>query len=140
MRVCSTFGSPAFSFNLSCMAWPTRPLLQGPLEAVLVAVRVPDTTCPTAFRSVFHFSLAVNVPIRMPRNYLYLKVGEKSRLQGVIGFGFAFHGLKNWRDLPITHRGNCNRQLIRVITFDSHFKTVLSEVNNQWYQYDQFTL
>ena len=42
-------------------------------------------------------------------------------MHGVIGFGFASHWLKNWREFfkPITKRGNRNH----VITFDSHLKT-----------------
>ena len=46
---------------------------------------------------------------------------EKSRVNGEIGFGFASHWLKNWRDSfkPITKRSNRNH----VITFDSHLKT-----------------
>ena len=53
-----------------------------------------------------------------------LKAREKSRAHGAIGFGFASHWLKNWRDSfnPITKRSNRNR----VITFDSHLKTALS--------------
>ena len=49
---------------------------------------------------------------------------EKSRLHGAIGFGFASHWLKNWRDSfqPITKRSNHND----VITFDSHLKTVVT--------------
>ena len=49
---------------------------------------------------------------------------EKSRVHGAIGFGFAFHRLKNWRDSfkPVTKRSNRNH----VITFDSHLKTALS--------------
>ena len=45
-----------------------------------------------------------------------LKAREKSRLHGKIGFGFASHWLKNWRDSfkPITKRSNRNH----VITFD----------------------
>ena len=56
-----------------------------------------------------------------------LKAREKSRVQGMIGFGFASHWLKNWRESfkPITKRSNCNR----VITFDSHLKTALSWMN-----------
>ena len=52
-----------------------------------------------------------------------LKVREKSRVQGAIGFGFASHWLKNWRDSfkPITQHSNRNH----VITFDSHLKTAL---------------
>ena len=52
-----------------------------------------------------------------------LKVREKSRVHGVIGFGFASNWLKNWREpfKPITKRSNRNH----VITFDSHLKTAL---------------
>ena len=52
-----------------------------------------------------------------------LKAREKSRVQGVIGFGFASRWLKNWRDSfkPITQHSNSNH----VITFDSHLKTAL---------------
>ena len=48
---------------------------------------------------------------------------EKSRVQGGIGFGFASHWLKNWRDSfkLITKCSNRNH----VITFDSHLKTAL---------------
>ena len=50
-----------------------------------------------------------------------LKAWEKSRIHGAIGFGFASHWLKNWRDSfkPITKRSN------HVSTFDSHLKTAL---------------
>ena len=53
-----------------------------------------------------------------------LKAREKSRGHGVIGFGFASHWLKNWRQFlkSITKRSNCNH----VITFDRHLKTALS--------------
>ena len=53
-----------------------------------------------------------------------LKAREKSRVHGAIGFGFASHWLKNWRESfkPITKRSNRNH----VITFDSHLKTALS--------------
>ena len=53
-----------------------------------------------------------------------LEAREKSRVRGGIGFGFASHWLKNWRDSfkPITKRSNRNH----VITFDSHLKTALS--------------
>ena len=49
---------------------------------------------------------------------------EISRVHGAIGFGFASHWLKNWRESfkPITKRSNRNH----VITFDSHLKTALS--------------
>ena len=52
-----------------------------------------------------------------------LKAREKSRVHGAIGFGFASHWLKNWRESfkPITKRSNRNH----VITFDSHLKTAL---------------
>ena len=51
------------------------------------------------------------------------KAREKSRVHGAIGFGFASHWLKNWRESfkPITKRSNRNH----VITFDSHLKTAL---------------
>ena len=51
---------------------------------------------------------------------------EISRVHGAIGFGFASHWLKNWRESfkPITKRSNRNH----VITFDSHLKTALSKV------------
>ena len=53
-----------------------------------------------------------------------LEAREKSREQAAIGFGFAFHWLKNWRESfkPITKRSNRNY----VITFDSHLKTAQS--------------
>ena len=52
-----------------------------------------------------------------------LKAWERSRVHGAIGFGFASHWLKNWRESfqPITKRSNRNH----VITFDSHLKTAL---------------
>ena len=52
-----------------------------------------------------------------------LKAREKSRVRGAIGFGFASHWLKNWRESfkPIIERSNRNH----VITFDSHLKTAL---------------
>ena len=52
-----------------------------------------------------------------------LKAQEKSRVHGAIGFGFASHWLKNWRESfkPITKRSNRNY----IITFDSHLKTAL---------------
>ena len=39
-----------------------------------------------------------------------LKAREKTRVQGAIGFGFASHWLKNWREIskPITKRSNRN--------------------------------
>ena len=53
-----------------------------------------------------------------------LKGREKSRVHGAIGFGFASHWLKNWRESfePITKRSNRNH----VVTFDSHLKTALN--------------
>ena len=61
-----------------------------------------------------------------------LEAREKSRVHGVIGFGFASHWLKNWRDSfqPITKGSNRNH----VITFDSHLKTALT-VKNQNFEY-----
>ena len=52
-----------------------------------------------------------------------LKAREKSRVRA-IGFGFASHWLKNWRESfkPITESSNPNH----VITFDSHLKTALT--------------
>ena len=52
-----------------------------------------------------------------------LKWREKSRVHGAIGFGFASHWLKNWRESfkPIAKRSNHNH----VITFDSRLKTAL---------------
>ena len=48
---------------------------------------------------------------------------EKSRVHGVVGFGFDSYRLKNLRKSfkPITKRSNRSH----VITFDSHLKTVL---------------
>ena len=42
-----------------------------------------------------------------------LEAREKSRVHGAIGFGFASHWLKNWRDFfePIAKRCNRNLQL-----------------------------
>ena len=56
-----------------------------------------------------------------------LKTREKLRVHGAIGFGFASHWLKNWRESfkPITKRSNRNQ----VITFDSHLKTALYIAN-----------
>jgi len=53
-----------------------------------------------------------------------LEAREKSRIQGAIGFGFASHWLKNWREIfkPITKRSNRSR----AITFDSYMKTAQS--------------
>ena len=50
----------------------------------------------------------------------------RSRVHGAIGFGFASHWLKNWRESfqPITKRSNRNHG----ITFDSHLKTALTKI------------
>ena len=55
-----------------------------------------------------------------------LKARENSRVRGAIGFGFAPHWLKNWRESfkPFTKRSNRNH----VISFDSHLKTALSNL------------
>lgn len=52
-----------------------------------------------------------------------LKAQEKSRAQGVIGFGFASHWSENLREIfyLITNQSNRNRG----IAFDSHLKTPL---------------
>ena len=57
-----------------------------------------------------------------------LEAREKSRVHGAIGFGFASHWLKNWRESfkPITKRSKRNH----VITFDSHLKTALQCKSN----------
>ena len=54
-----------------------------------------------------------------------LKARKKWREQGAIGFGFAPHWLKYWREIfkPIAKCSNRNR----VLTFDSHLKTALLE-------------
>ena len=54
-----------------------------------------------------------------------LEAREKSRVLGAIGFGFASHWLKNWRDSfkAITKRSDRNH----VINFDSHLKTTLTK-------------
>ena len=54
-----------------------------------------------------------------------LEAREKSRVRGAIGFGFASHWLKYWRESfkPITKRSNRNRNRNHVMTFDSHLKT-----------------
>ena len=56
---------------------------------------------------------------------------EKSCVQGGTGgtgFGFASHWLKNWRESfkPITKLSDHNH----VITFDSHLKTTLEQLND----------
>ena len=52
-----------------------------------------------------------------------LEAREKSRVDGVIGFGFDSNWSKNWHESfkPITKRSIRNH----VITFDSHLKTAL---------------
>ena len=50
-----------------------------------------------------------------------LKVWEKSPIQSGIGFGFASHRLKNWREIFKTNSKPSNR----VITFDSHLKATI---------------
>jgi len=57
-----------------------------------------------------------------------LKAQEKSRVHAAIGFGFASHWLKNWRESlkPITMHSNRNH----VITFDSHLKTALLAIGS----------
>ena len=57
-----------------------------------------------------------------------LEAREKSRVHGVIGFGFDSHWLKNWRESfkPTTKLSNRNYG----ITFDSHLKTALP--NSVW--------
>ena len=48
-----------------------------------------------------------------------LEARERSRVHGAIGFGFASHLLKNWREFfkPITKRSNHNHN--HVLTLDS---------------------
>ena len=52
-----------------------------------------------------------------------LQAREKSRVHGTIGFAFASHWLKNWRESfkPVTKRSNRKHE----ITVDSHLKTAL---------------
>ena len=54
-----------------------------------------------------------------------LEAREKSRVHGAIGFGFASHWFKNWRDSfkPMTKPSNCNHE----ITLDSNLKTALMQ-------------
>ena len=56
-----------------------------------------------------------------------VKAREESRVHGAIGFGLAYHWLKNWCESfkPITKRSNRNH----VIAFDSPLKTALSNCN-----------
>ena len=53
-----------------------------------------------------------------------LEAREKSRVHGAIGFDFASHWLKNWRESFKANTKRSNRN--HVITFDSHLKTALS--------------
>lgn len=57
-----------------------------------------------------------------------LKAREKWREHGVIGFDFACHWLRNWREIlkPVTKRSNRNR----IIIFKIHLKTALSATFN----------
>ena len=57
-----------------------------------------------------------------------LKARENSRVHGAIGFGFASHWFKNWRESfkPITKRSNRDH----VIAFDTHLKTALEQFSN----------
>ena len=59
-----------------------------------------------------------------------LKAQEKSRVHGAVGFGFASHWLKNWRESfqPITNISNRNDVKI----FDSHLKTALYPTSVSW--------
>ena len=52
-----------------------------------------------------------------------LEAREKSCAHGAVGFGFASHWLKNWRESfnLITKSNNRNH----VITFEGHLKTAL---------------
>ena len=63
----------------------------------------------------------ITIPIEITCDSLEAR--EKSRVHGAIGFGFASHWLKNWREYfkPITKRSNRNH----VITFDSYLITAL---------------
>ena len=70
-----------------------------------------------------------------------LEAREKSRVHGAIGFAFASHWLKNWRDSfkPITKGSNRNH----VITFDSHLKTALSfsiYIHSLYFYYYSFVI
>ena len=58
--------------------------------------------------------------------FLAITCNSLKAQDGSIGFGFASHWLKNWRESfkPITKRSNRNH----VITFDSHLKTALRKL------------
>ena len=51
-----------------------------------------------------------------------LEAREKSRVHGAVGFGFASHWLKNWRE-----SFKPRVAIATVMTFDSHLKTALYE-------------
>ena len=67
---------------------------------------------------------AMNQPQFLAITCNSLEARERSRVHGAIGFGFASHWLKNWRESfkPISKRSNRNHG----ITFDSHLETALS--------------
>ena len=46
-----------------------------------------------------------------------LEARERSRVHGAIGFGFASHWLKNWRESfkPITKRSNRNHGILSTV-------------------------
>ena len=72
-------------------------------------------------------------PITIPSNYLFIRTKRGKNHAYMVELasrGFASHWLKNWRESlkPITRRSNRNL----VITFDSHLKTTLSEVNGSF--------
>ena len=54
-----------------------------------------------------------------------LNAREKSRVHGAIGFGFASHWLKNWRESfkPLAKRS-------AAITFDNNLTTALNSYND----------
>ena len=53
-----------------------------------------------------------------------LEAREKSRVHGAIGFGFASHWLKIWRDSFKPMTNSLISQFV-IITLDSHLKTAL---------------
>ena len=67
-----------------------------------------------------------------------LKAREKWRVHGAIGFGFASHWLRNWRESfkPITKRSDRNH----VITFDSHLKTALNNIGEMSQSFSKTTV
>ena len=72
---------------------------------------------------------AMNQSQLLAITYNSLEAWEKSCLHSAIGFGFASHWLKNWRESlkPITKQSNRNH----IITFDSHLKTALKMMRNR---------